>query len=371
MPSEEKKDNEIAGTTVDGGDTDSAPGQQRGKSTCPACQSEHVRRSVRPFLVNLAVFLGFLLLIWLAVPRLDMCLGFVLCLAGLASFFALFVTAAMAILGKHRCESCGHKFSARRRSPPGELAPRFPAWLSLLGAAILFLALVVGRQIILVLSGVVWWVVAIECVKGAFGWGLLAGGLLLCQALLHRFLKGRIRRAAIWAVLFLLPTVILSGMTLYSALRLRPIALHELQPAVRAAKILDNARLASLPDSAADIRVHEWSSPFSGEDFLRFRASPAEIERFLSESPSLKGKQAEPFQRKAEPSPSTPARRSGWPYDTLWFQSFMAEPGAPDWHRQPVDRGRRYEFRPKGRYLEAEVIVDDDNNLVYVTVVWS
>ncbi|MBN2130348.1 MAG: hypothetical protein JW741_12670 [Sedimentisphaerales bacterium] len=371
MPLEEKEDNGVAANIAEGGDVDRAPGQQRGKLTCPACQSEHVRRSARPFLVNLAAFLSFLLLIWLGVPRLDMCLGFVLCLAGLVSFFALFVTAVLAILGRYRCESCGHKFSARRRSPQGHLTPRFPAWLSLLGAVILFLGLVVGRQIILVLSGVVWWVVAIECVKGAFGWGLLAGALLLCQALLHRFLRRRIRHAAIWAVLFLLPAVILSSMTLYSALRFRPIALQELQPAVRAAKILENARLAALPAGATDINVHEWSSPFSGEEFLRFRASPAEIERFLSESPSLKGKQAEPFQRKPEPSPPAPARKSGWPYDTLWFQSFQAEPGAPEWHRQPIDRGRRYEFRPKGGYLEAGAIVDDDNHLVYVTVVWS
>jgi len=85
-------------------------------------------------------------------------------------------------------------------------------------------------------------------------WGSLVWHLVLCGKLRQRH-----AHPAIWAFLFVLPSVLGGTAVFYQSL-----------PQVRAGALLRLADLAPLPPSAMSLCVSSWASPFSGEDFLCF-----------------------------------------------------------------------------------------------------
>jgi len=108
--------------------------------------------------------------------------------------------------------------------------------------------------------------------------------------------------------------------------------------------ILCDGRLADLPPSATDVKVHSWEGFFTGGHYLMFRASPEDIEKFLATSRSL-----------------TPTSKS-----------LSQDPLAPDWFTLNTSAGRLFEIpaNPKGHNC-GSVAVDEESHVVYICVIWS
>jgi len=204
-------------------------------------------------------------------------------------------------------------------------------------------------------------IIVFKAIFAAIGSAFLIGLSLPYQAIVHHLLRTRIRHNLLWAILFLLPAILFGGFSLYQSL-----------PGIQARTILAHGQLAHLPESAIDIKVYTLSSPFSGEEFLRFRADPDDIERFLDESPILQGKECEKFSKER--------MRLKYPKDygtkaehfEHEHEYFHPDPSAPAWYIEEIKgTGRRYKFQPKGYHYPGEVIVDDEQHIVYVMLVFS
>jgi len=236
----------------------------------------------------------------------------------------------------------------------------FPAKFCVFNAVLLFLICVSSREMLRLLSHGAFSIVAIEIAIAAIGAFFLIFISLGYQALIYSLLKTRIRNNLLWAILFLVPATALSANSLYHSL-----------PRVRASEILAYGRLARLPESATDMRTDSWSSPFSGEWFLRFRASPEDIESFLNSSPSLEAQDSVKY---------TPERmRLSWPKERIQEASpqdgheyFIPGSLTPEWYNPQIrQRGRRYNIPAEGFHNWGEVIVDDEEHVVFVKVIWS
>ncbi|MHC4154948.1 MAG: DUF4190 domain-containing protein [Planctomycetota bacterium] len=53
-------------------------------------------------------------------------------------------------------------------------------------------------------------------------------------------------------------------------------------PSLRARKILRAGRLANLPESATELKAEGWHAGFAGAEFLTFRTTPDQIEKFIA-----------------------------------------------------------------------------------------
>jgi len=113
---------------------------------------------------------------------------------------------------------------------------------------------------------------------GILGALLLIGLSLAYQGIVYAIFKGVIKRKAIWLLLFLLPATLIAANSIYSS-----------NPRVKARSIVEDGRLAELPNTATGIRVHARGGFFTGEQYLRFQASSEEINEFIFNSPSLVG----------------------------------------------------------------------------------
>jgi hypothetical protein len=157
-------------------------------------------------------------------------------------------------------------------------------------------------------------------------------------------------------VLMLLPVILVGGR-----------AISRARPSVRAASILASAELAALPPSAREIKVYTWSTPFSGEWRLRFRAERADIERFLEASRILRQAECREYSRERmrliDPEPYRD--RSG--DDPNGPEYFRPDLNMPAWYIQEIKTpGKRYETEVSGFSDPAEVIVHTQENLVLV-----
>lgn len=94
---------------------------------------------------------------------------------------------------------------------------------------------------------------------------------------------------------------------------------------------LEWARLAPFPASAEQLSITSHGNMFTREFRTSFIAAPAEIERWLKESPGIQ-----------EISPTTPS------------------PGV-----------RKFQIRPGGGAQRAEVSIDDARHQVFIHVSWS
>ena len=201
----------------------------------------------------------------------------------------------------------------------------------------------------------------------SIGGCFLIGATLVIQSLVYGFLKKRLTNRTILAVLLLLPGVLLCGYILRSSL-----------PTVRANGILLWAKLAPLPKTSHSIKVYTWSSPFSGENYLMFRASPQVLDDYITDSSPVLA----PISYKIYTNESM---RLHYPddYSENLFKNFeeMHESpreyiyrgggGRPTWFNEEIKNGRRYEFDVEGHYLPGELIINTDENTIYVRLVFS
>ncbi len=191
--------------------------------------------------------------------------------------------------------------------------------------------------------------------------GLLLWGSLAYHLALYHLLRRKVASRLVWAALFMLPGVLGGGTVFY-----------ESRPSLRVRALLEFAELAPLPESATGVRIYSWSSPFSGEDYLRFTADAKDIDRFLAESPALQGQEPERFStermrlRYTEESMRTVTDANGG------HEYFTPRPSAPRWYKQEI-RGpaRRYIIQPPRYQFPGHVVVDDETNTIYIRLCFS
>ena len=123
-------------------------------------------------------------------------------------------------------------------------------------------------------------------------------------------------------------------------------------------------RLAPIPESATDLRIDGTSNLFSSTYYISFRASAEDIDKFTRNSPGLNGvlptrfdpnHQYLPFSRDDE------TRNAMHEYFGLdkrypWFNPII------------TTRGRKYEIPQDHDANSGEVIINDETNVVYITV---
>jgi len=321
-----------------------APGVVR----CPQCGSTRIRKPIRPLLFNLAAC------------AICLPLMFSICavaFAAVVSLLALPVTTGIALLGRYRCLSCRHRFE---REPQGEghpALPGFPWRWHALNIILLVLLCFVAPYLMRKQAGAGRLPDMMLDFRNFMTLGFFLWASLIYHLVLHYALRRRVGHPLIWAIFFVLPGI-WGGAN----------AFHRSLPIVQVRALLTYAKLAPLPPSATGIKVYSWSSPFSGEDLMRFTASPNDIEQFLAQSPALQGQEPRRY--------STHMIRLALPKD---FQSIPDDGNEhfvphhlPAWYKQEI-RGpaRKYVVQPPRYQYPGEVLVDDETNTVYVYLRFS
>jgi len=154
------------------------------------------------------------------------------------------------------------------------------------------------------------------------------------QFLVYGIFKRCIQRRLAWFLIFMLPAMAFS-------IAYGKLIHHQCQPHIKASSILSLRPLAELPTSASEIKV--WRTQF--HDFLRFHASPGDIEVFLKASSYLNdNKHVE-----CEVYSSTRKRLE------------RPQHHAPDWY----DRTLKESGRVYSEY-GFELIVNDNTNTVFL-----
>lgn len=247
-----------------------------------------------------------------------------------------------------------------RKTEHNQTDVSFPWRFVILNAVILLVIGISSREMLRLIYRGAFSVIIMETIFAVISSAVWVFISLGYQILTYELFKMRIRRNLYWAILFLLPGIVLGTERLYTSL-----------PTVAARRILTLAELAPLPESATEIKVYTWSSLFSGEKFLRFHASPRDIERFLDESTILQGAECQTFspERMRLHSPDDPEKWGR--YYEAGHEFFIPDPSAPAWYKEEIRRGRRYIIHPEWGYYPGEVIVDDEEHFVFVNIIWS
>jgi len=190
-------------------------------------------------------------------------------------------------------------------------------------------------------------------ILGLCFWSFL---LYLYDRLLNRISTSP-RKKIVLANLSLVFAVLIGGTSLYNSL-----------PSVRAQRILAGAQFAPLPESAKEIKVLAWYTPMSGEEYLRFRANPADIKSFIEQSPVLKYAEYEEYSDKKMRLffPRDYAARTG-SYLVDDHEYINKKPTAPVWYMREIrDNARRYRICPKRYNSGGELIIEEKTNLIFI-----
>jgi hypothetical protein len=319
---------------------------------CPQCGGTRIRKRTRPLALNVVACVLFSLLTPLFCA---MVLGL------LFALLALPVTMCIALVGRNRCLDCRQQFDPECPGIKGQMTPDFPWRLHALNVVVLLASCGVGPFFLNLRSAGGRWPDLMANAGTFIVCGLLLWASLLWHLFLYRKLWRRLASPLIWALLFVVPGVL--GGT---------VVLHASLPHVRACALLRLAGLAPLPASATAIRVYSWSSPFSGEDFLRFAARSADIEQFLSGSPALQGQQPTQFSARKMRLPFPKPFPPDWDPASDANEYFTPRRMKPNWYKQEI-RGpaRTYIVQPPDYQFPGEVLVDDETNTVYLYLCFS
>lgn len=344
MPSQEDENDRVADDPEQPVDAGKGTAQMVGSRTrlhCPRCKSTHIRGRSRPLLLNVGACIAFAALAVSVFARDWAGLTAVLFWMLLVALYALPVTACIALVGRYRCLGCALRFELAPEKEGQQAVRAFP-WCSYsVGTVLLFLLCVVGPAVARVRSGGRMVPDLPTTASTIVLFGLALWGTMLWQVVWYFLLRSRLRRASVWAVLFVLPALAMGGWFLYRS-----------SPAVRVRVFLSYADFASLPPSAAEIRLRTYWWPDEADAYVRFRAEAEDIERYLRASPVLQDAKWEP--------PST--ERTRFPHDLA----------GPAWYRQEIKESmRRCVVRLEGKRCTVTVVVDDERHRVYIKVTWS
>jgi hypothetical protein len=123
-------------------------------------------------------------------------------------------------------------------------------------------------------------------------------------------------------------------------------------------------RLAAIPESATDLRIDGTSNLFSSTYHIRFRASAEDIDEFIRNSPGLNGVLPTRFDANHQHLPffkDDEIRNAEHEYFGIderypWFNPIIKT------------RGRKYKIPQDHDANYGEVIINDETNVVYITV---
>jgi hypothetical protein len=132
-------------------------------------------------------------------------------------------------------------------------------------------------------------------------------------------------------------------------------------------RALRMGRLANLPRSASQIQAGGSSSRYAATLYLRFVATPEDIERFIADSSGLKGVLPEQFGPEHMYLPYRMHASLGSQADR---HAYFAEldPRYPWFDPTIRGRGRRYVIPPDDRGQRGEVVIDDERHVVFIKV---
>jgi hypothetical protein len=138
--------------------------------------------------------------------------------------------------------------------------------------------------------------------------------------------------------------------------------------------VIKNGRLSKLPESATDIQAYAWNTAFSGEWYLAFKASPADIQSFVESSESIKNVKPTIFDSERQylpypdPAPTDFYRQSQMD-PNIYFRKYSMD---PPWYNPTIKvKGKKYDVPPEGYNNRGEVIINDETNYVYIKIIWS
>ncbi|MHC4103464.1 MAG: DUF4190 domain-containing protein [Planctomycetota bacterium] len=147
-------------------------------------------------------------------------------------------------------------------------------------------------------------------------------------------------------------------------------------PSVNIKRTLGAGRLADLPKTATDVKIDGWHSLFTGEDYIRFKAAPEDIEKFISDSPSIKEITPKVFTSEHMHLPQPDTRRFESEEDWEDFDKheyyYGDGPYCPKWYDPTIKtKGRLYKIPSVKGHNSGTVIINDEANTVYIHVIWS
>lgn len=123
-------------------------------------------------------------------------------------------------------------------------------------------------------------------------------------------------------------------------------------------------RLAAIPESATDLRIDGPSNLFSSTYHIRFRASAEDIDEFIRNSPGLNGVLPTRFDANYQHLPffkDDEIRKAEHEY-------FGIDERYPWFNPTIKTRGRKYKIPQDHDANYGEVIINDETNVVYITV---
>jgi len=315
----------------------SAATETTGVLRCPQCRSPHIRRRSLPLLLNAGVCCVLGVLTCAGIP-----LASGLFWGLLVALHMLPVTAYLAVAGWYRCLACGERFRPAHEGQTKETGPGFPWRFYALSVVLLLLLCVAGPPVIRIANGGSRKADLLTVAGTALRLSLALWAGVFWQVLLYHLLRKKLRSAVAWAILFVLPALLAGGWLIHRAL-----------PAVRAGMVLPDVRMAPLPKSATDLKFYDFWCPDEATVCMRFRADPADIERFLAASAALQGAEWK--------MPASEQMVSPW------------GPSEPTWYKEGIRKASRscsVRSKKKHSTITVSVAVDDAVNLVYVSIVW-
>jgi len=155
------------------------------------------------------------------------------------------------------------------------------------------------------------------------------------------------------------------------------LVLWDLSPTVRTKKILASGRLANLPESTTDLNVGGWGGGFTGEDYIKFCATPEDINKFIAESPSVKAVTPEIFSSEHMylPQSTDASQEMRVDFENYYKHKYYYESHYPSWFKPTIKvKGRIYEIPGdpnKNGHNWGFVSIDDETDTVYIYVIWS
>ena len=369
---------------------------------CPLCGGKTVNQWSRICVKILYTFLISLLLSFIFVVFAESGLKILfLLVAGITiiSLFTLPITGAFAIVSRSRCQTCGHRFWPASIAPHLPADAQFPVKYAIIGTAVLFLAFCIELVLIINSPGREVFSVILLIAGLILLAGLVPGVSILIQSILWRNLCGRTdNEYKPGTVLLHFIVVIILG-SIVLTIFFRSSLVTKYNPLTRAPHTLAWAELANLPESARDVRVYSSCVLFVRTDYLRFEADPEDIERFIADSPGLKGITCRTYSKKRmrlatsnygialvqeemrnDPNFVDMLNINGSSTKSFYIgigvpesiftdtnEYFYSIHDTPSWYKEEIrGAGRYYDLNENDRGCLSELIVDDEKHIVYV-----